>query len=281
MAQGGVYLLIGPDRARQRERVDALAHALGVDWLDRHHLDAATASPRELAMLLREFPAASPLRLIVLEDAARLPAPCARVLHELHPRLTDTACLVLLVEDELPASHPLASILSTATTERVPGGALVGEAAGRPSGGRGGFALIEAVIRRDAGGALSIVHEQLAEGKEPLELLGLLMWQLQRWLVVGEGLQARLPREQLLALGGLQAWQLDRLSAEVSSRPPAWVRDLLWRCWEMDLAAKTGRLPTAPAGQAGLPMMLAAVEQVVVELCQPAVTRRTGTPTAA
>lgn len=261
MAPGGIYVLIGPDRPRKHARVDALSRALGVDWLDRRHLEAAEASPRACSSLLREVPAAGPVRMVVMEDAARLSAPCARALSELASRLPDTTCLVLLLDDALPAAHPLAPLLALATIERLPGGSG-GEPSGRGAGSRGGFGLIEAVIRRNAGEALALFHEQLGEGKDALEVLGLLMWQLQRWLVIAEGVQAALSRDQLLRLGGLQEWQLDRLLGEVKTRPPAWARQMLRRCWAMDVAAKTGRVP----------MLTAAVEQVIIELCRPAPT---------
>ena len=46
------------------------------------------------------------------------------------------------------------------------------------------FALVDALGRRDLAGALQAVHQQAGAGQEPLKLVGLVAWQVQRWLVV-------------------------------------------------------------------------------------------------
>ena len=251
MPHGGCYLFLGPDRSRKRQRITQLIEALGISPLDHHEISAAEWSSSRLLALAREHPAASPVRLIVIDDAHRLDGACLSVLTEQLEVLTQLACLVLLVETELPAHHPLTTLASRVTVEPFAGLSSPDARATR-------FAAIEAVARRDVAAALHAVHEHLASGKEIVELVGLLVWQLQRWLTVSHLLEAGVERERIETLTGLRAWQLERVLAELAGRPPAVLRQALRRCWELDVATKTGRT---------IPRL--ALEELIVELCLP------------
>ncbi|MBI3319572.1 MAG: DNA polymerase III subunit delta [Candidatus Omnitrophica bacterium] len=326
MAQLGIYLFTGPDRDRKRQRVQELARALRIDPLDRHDTSAVHLSASTLMAWVRGHPVASPVRLVVVDEAQRLDRSCLKALEDHVEHLHQTACLILLVDGELPAQHPLTSLKDRFIVEQCAAGSaaetsqwirryvsMQGKQIGQDvvrdlleihgvdrtalegvldqllgwvgsatqitqedlrqfvparapsvtastSGGRqaGGFALVEAVARRDAGSAFHAIEQQRAAGKEVVELLGLLAWQVQRWLTVSRLLQAGALREQIERIMGLQSWQLDRLVREVRSRPVEWLQRALRRCWELDLEAKTGR--TIPR---------TALEALVMELCAP------------
>ena len=327
MAQGGgIYLFTGPDRDRKRQRVQQLAETLQVHPLDRHDTSALHLSAAALMTCVREHPVASPVRLVVVDEAQRLERACLKALEEYTDHLKQTACLILFVDVELPAQHPLTSFKEQVVVERFgwlsaaettawiqryvsthekqitreavqellqrAGADLAGlralldqllagagsasqitqetlrqfvparlpPVATHTSGGRqaGGFALVEAVAQREVGSALHALEEQRAAGKEVVEMLGLLAWQLQRWLTVSQLLRAGVVRDQIERLTGLQPWQLERLMREVRSRPLDWLQRALHRCWELDVAAKTGR--TIPR---------TALEGLIVELCLP------------
>jgi DNA polymerase III delta subunit len=90
-------------------------------------------------------------------------------------------------------------------------------------------------------------------------LVGLVAWQVQRWLAVRRALDAG---EHAAAIGGrlgMKPWQVERLTREVAVRPLPLLQRHLERCWELGRDAKSGR---APADQA--------VEQLVIELTMPA-----------
>ena len=248
MVQGGIYLFLGSDRSRKRERLTQLTELLGINLLDRHDISAHGVSPSHLLALAREHPVASPVRLVVVDDAQRLDGACVTALTKQLELLTQVACLVLLVDGDLPTTHPLAALTTQVVVERFD----------RPSPEPNRFAFVNAIARRDVGAALQAVQEHLTSGKEIVELLGLLVWQLQRWLTVNHLLEAGLAPERVEALTGLRAWQLQRTSAELAGRPTAVLRQILRRCWELDVAAKTGRT---------IPRM--ALEGLVVELCLP------------
>ena len=251
MLSGGVYLFLGADRARKRERVEELAAALKVSPLDRHQLRADEVSSSTLLALVRQHPAASVVRFVVIDEAHRLDGASIKAVAEHREAIAKTACLVLLADVDLSASHPLTTLASQATVERFAGQPS-------PSPAKRHFTWLDAVARRDTAAALGALQEQLAAGKNVLELLGLLVWQLQRWLTVGHLLELRVPRERIEALTGLRAWQLQRTSEELADRSLASLRQGLRRCWELDVAVKTGR--TIPR---------VALEELTVELCLP------------
>jgi hypothetical protein len=163
---------------------------------------------------------------------------------------------VLLVEEALSVRHTLApyqggtaaSTDRAIKTERFPGQDLP---AVKP------FALVDALGRGDVTGALAAVHDQLVSGREPLDILGLVGWQLQRWVAVRRLLDAGEPIERLAALTGLRPWQAQRAQSEVAGRSLASLQDLLARCWQFDVQAKRG-----------LAMPALVVEQLVMEVCQ-------------
>ncbi len=332
----GCFLFIGPDRVRQRERLEAIAHAIPVAMLDRHELDAAHLKALALAAATRERPISSPSRLVVIDQAQRLDAACVKLLAEQMPTLTSTTCLVLMADGELEAKHPLRALDAQATVERFPwlsadevagwvqrylasqekrlapaamqellayhgpdlagirgtldqliawigarpqigqadcreffnvaGGARTGRESGRGDA-RGGFALAELIGRRNAAAALRTVQEQLDLGRDVLELLGLIIWQVQRWLTVSRLQEAGIPRGRIESMSGIKTWQLERMQPELAGRSAEWLGRMMERCRQLDVAIKTGR--TIP--RIGL-------EALVVGLC---LVEKTRTPSLA
>jgi DNA polymerase III delta subunit len=247
MAHCGICLFLGPDRPRKLLRIHELEGALGVQPFDRHQLDAAGTSARQLVALCRQRPAASPVRLIVIDQAHRLDRACVDALLAHAAVIAKNACVVLLVEVELSLRHALAKASGGMRTERFPGRSI---SAVKP------FALTDALGSRDVAGALAAVRDQLLAGKEPLELLGLIAWQLHRWVTVKRLGRAGYSAERVVSVTGLHPWQAQRLLSEVARRSLESLQRTLSRCWQLDLDAKRGR--TVPE---------LAVEQLVVEMC--------------
>ena len=323
----GVYLFLGPARARKIERVEAVATHLHVHLLDRETWPAgAFSSAHQLSMLLRQQPLASGCRLMVIDDAHRLPEACCRALEEYAKDGLLTSTVILLMDTELSSRHSLSALAKLASREEfapleaaqagrwardylAQQGKQIDEAAlgellhqhggetsalravldqlmnwigerprielgdleafgwrsrlgKEPFGGssKGAFALVEAIGRRNARSALAVLQEQLAAGKDELELLGLVIWQLQRWALVSRLRESHVPRPQLADVAGLPMWQLDRVLKELSGRSHVWVCERLRECAELDLAAKSGRVP----------LMRGALEQLALTLCLPA-----------
>lgn len=258
MSLGGLRLFLGPDRPRKLERIQEIARSLGVQPLDRHHLDASATTAPELLALCRQQPAASQRRLVVVDDAHKLASPCVAALLEHAETIAHVACVILLVEIELSLRHPLArafpqggagSAMSAVVTERF-------QAREAPTAKP--FALTDALGTSDTAGALAAAHDQLAAGKEPLELLGLIVWQLNRWVVVKRLCERGYAAERIERATGMKAWQVQRVQSEVARRSLASLRNLLERCWQLDVEAKSGR--TSPQ---------LALEQLMVEACLP------------
>ena len=247
MPSAGLFLFLGADRARKLQRVQELERALGVQPFDRHQVDGAATEAKALLALCRQRPAASPLRLVVVDEAQRLNAGCVGALLDAAELIAANAAVVCLAEVELTARQPLNRLVGQVTVERFPGRNVP---AVKP------FALTEALCSRDVASALKAVQDQLGMGKEPLELLGLIAWQLNRWVTVkrlgAEGYSA----ERMVSATGLHPWQVQRLQAEVGRRSLASLERLLERCWQLDVDAKRGR---------AIPEL--AVEQLVFEVC--------------
>lgn len=250
MLHTGLHLFIGPDRAKKLQRIQEFERALGVDVLDRHTVDAATMTSAELVALCRQRPAASSARLIVVDRAQRVSADGVSALVQHASVIAQTACVVLLVEEELGGRHPLSSHLRGAglRAEHFP---LRESTTVKP------FALVDALGDRDVPGALLAVHEQLVHGKEPLELLGLVAWQLQRWVIVRRLLDAGHGTAHIAEVAGLRPWQAQRIESEVRGRTLASLQALLGACWQLDTDAKRSAV---------IPQL--AVEQLVLEICQ-------------
>jgi len=247
MSPGGLHLFVGPDRSRKLQRIHELEHSLGIHPFDRHQLDATTTTASQLLALCRQQPAESPVRLIVVDEAHRLDRACVEALLRHAEAIAATASVILLVEMELSVRHPLAHAKDAMRTERFPGRE---PPAAKP------FALTDALGRRDAPSALTALRDQLAVGNEPLELLGLVAWQLNRWVVVRRLLSMGYDAERIGALIRLAPWQVQRLQLEVARRSLASLQQLLGRCWQLDVEAKSGR---------AIPEL--AVEQLVIETC--------------
>ena len=253
MSHAGLHLFLGPDRARKLQRIQEFERALRVETLDRHHVDASAMAPADLVALCRQRPAVGPARLIVVDRAQRLSADCVNALRHHAEAIAQTACVVLLVDEELGGRHSLAPsqrpAQSVMRAEQFPERDLP---AVKP------FALVDALARRDTAGALSAVHDQLVNGKEPLELLGLVAWQLQRWVVVRRLVDAGHETGHIADVAGVRPWQAERLQSEVAHRPMSSLQALLARCWGLDAEAKRSAV---------IPQL--AIEQLVLEVCQP------------
>lgn len=228
----GFYALLGPDRPRKLLRVQALERALGVGPLDRHAVDAAGAGP-ELAALCRQRPAQGMARLIVVDGAHRLTMPAVEALTQHAAAIQQTACVIFLL-DEPPSAR--------AAVSKLPGKLLRTEEfpdCDRPA--LKPFALIDALGRRAPAAALTALEDQLAAGRDPLEVLALISWQLQRWMLIARCTEAGWSEERIGQATGLRGWQLQRLAAEVAGASrPAFERLLGW-CWRIEADVKTGR----------------------------------------
>lgn len=250
MSLHGLHLWLGPDRSRKLQRIREWERQLAIHPLDRHHLDLAEVSVTELLSVCRQQPALSPCRLVVVDQAHRLDRDGVEWLLRQAGAITSTARVVLLTERELTPRHALAQgeAARAMTVEQ-----FAQAASGQPAKP---FALTDALGQGDAAGALIAAQEQLALGKDPLELLGLVAWQLSRWMTVRRLMEMGSSAEQLASVTGGRAWQAQRVQSEVSRRSAASVRALLERCWRLDADAKRGRIDPRLA-----------LEQLVVEIC--------------
>ncbi|GEM_PF-1483690 len=311
---GALYLFVGPDRARKRERLAILIQELGVDVLDQQILPAQAWSARALAGTIRQQPIASPTRLVVIEDAEQLDAACLALFADIAWRDQPT-CVVLCADGLLQASPSLAALAAEASVESfdwlpvadaqrwITGyvarlrktitpeavralthtvgtdtmalrgvlDQLLMWVGARPqitaadletfvtpaAPATNTFALVNALAQRDMAAAVQAFHEQLASGKDALEVLGLMIWQVQRWLLVSQLLQAGCADSRIEQVTGIKAWQLGRLRSELAGRPPEHLRQVLRQCWELDVAAKRGQIP----------LVGVAVEMLVVRMC--------------
>ena len=309
---GGLHLWFGPDRYRKRQRVHADLASLHIDSLDYHEHRGPELSAETLALVIREHPANSPIRFVLVEEAHRLHASCISWLEAHHQVFRETARLVLSTDLPPESAASLAPLSPHGHTElfgwlsapdlgrwvaaylgaagkRIAPAALaeltracgadlaacqawldqliawigpraeiaaedVGqflprdeairqrESTGRPEPpSRAAFALTDAIVRREAPAALKAVHEQLAAGKDVLELLGLIAWQLQRWLAVGRLARSGLSASGIAAALKLQGWQVERTITELRSRRLKSVHAWLESCWQIDTMIKSGR----------------------------------------
>jgi len=245
----GLYLFVGPDRSGKLQRIRALRRTLRVDALDEHRVEGAAASASALVGLCRQRPAVSAARLIVIEDAQRLPPACVSGLVHYADAMAQTACVVLLVDAELSVRSPLAR----AAHDRV---MILERFTGTAAAPAKPFAFLDALGTRALPAALEAVREQMGAGKTPLELIGLAAWQIQRWVVVRRLVDAGLSSAQISAVLGMRPWQVERIRSEIAGRPLEALRYLLKRCWDLDVGVKSGRT---------LPWL--AVEELATEVC--------------
>jgi DNA polymerase III delta subunit len=157
---------------------------------------------------------------------------------------------VLLVETDIEEAPLWEAIRSGAVVERF-GGAV--------SSAPDHFAWLNAIARRDAASALRMLQEQMAGGKDALELLGLIIWQLQRWLTLAHCRSAGTSQQDIETITGWKPWQIERVSEELKGWSTASLQRALEGCFRLDVQAKSGRLPT----------LTTALEQLVVSLCLP------------
>lgn len=249
MAAPRLYLFLGPDRAKKFQRVQELDRSLKVSPLDRHQLEGGAVDADELLLLVRQAPAASGCRLVVVDQANKLRQDAAAGLFALAGRGGLPNCVVLLAEAEPGAKSALAKPGEAAVVERFP---LRNTEAVKP------FALTDALGTRETATALGALRDQLTAGKDPLEILGLIAWQLNRWMAVKRLAGTAYSVEQMTAVTGMHAWQVQRIQSEVGRRSLESLQRLLSRCWRLEMDAKRGRT---------LPEL--AVEQLIVEICAP------------
>jgi len=246
-----VALWLGPDRVRKRERLHALQQELSVHLLDWHSVQAAELSAGSLAMWLREVPAASARKVLIVDDALRLDRACVECIRDYAGRGSPPTRLIVLIEGSLPAAHPLHELMRQVVVERF-------ETASGES--RQPFALVHAIANRQMAEALRVVHDELENGKDALELISLVAWQVQRWLTVKRLRESGASTQEIVTAVGCQPWQADRLLAEVADCSAAWLRESLEACWEVETRAKSGRLP----------ILRLALEELVIRVCRPA-----------
>ena len=243
-------LFLGADRAHKLERVRQLADQLQISPLDFHSIHAAQMTTPEILSLIRQHPMQSPRRLVVIDEAHRLEAACLEALSQQWEQFQQTACVVLLVEADIDDEPAWEGLRRRASVED-----FGGEASRTPDH----FVWLNAIAQRNIPAALQGLHEQLGSGKEELELLGLMVWQVQRWLTLAHLLEAGASRAQIEAATGWKPWLVARLMDEVRGRSVESLHDSLERCWKLDVDAKRGRAPR----------LTTALEQVVVSLCGP------------
>jgi DNA polymerase-3 subunit delta len=123
---------------------------------------------------------------------------------------------------------------------------------------RGPFILVELIGRRHTAAALAAAAEQLDSGRDVLEVLGLIVWQLQRWVTIAHLAGEGVPKARWESLSGIKAWQLDRIQTELSGRPLAWLSSMVDACRRLDAEIKTGRV---------IPRV--GLELLIVQLCAP------------
>lgn len=248
MPRTSLFVFLGPDRPGKLQRLHELERTLQVHSLDRHELDGAVTSAADLLALCRQQPALSSVRLIVVDHAHRLDAACVEALLHHADTIARVACVVLLVETELSVRHALA---------RPHPAIMVESFEGRPVASSKPFALTDALGQGDAAGALRTAHEQLVEGKEVFELLGLVAWQVQRWVAVKRLAGSGYSADQIAAVTGLRTWHVERLRSEVARRSQAVLDRQLTSCWQVQRDAKSGRANPELA-----------LEQLLLELCE-------------
>jgi DNA polymerase III delta subunit len=244
---GAVCLYLGADRAAKRAEIEALRAKSAIDPLDTHCIEADALPVKDLIALCRQSPVLSALRHITIESAHKLSRDALAALEQNRTAIEAAAQVFLCCEVDVAASHPLAKAAKAFTVKSFG----LKEAPFKP------FALSEAIGRCDAVGALQALSDQREQGKEVVEVLALISWQLQRWALVRKLLDKRYSPEAIAGSMQIKAWQVHRLIEEVGPRTTAQVSAWLEACLSLDAAAKSGR---------GLPEY--DLERFVLQLCQ-------------
>ena len=243
----GVYLWTGPDRTAKMDRLHRIEQETGIHALDRHRVPAGSLTGAQLLALCRQSPSVSEVRMIIVEDAQKLDAEAVEGLLHYAPIIATAACVFLLADSPLPVKHPLSVAASRLQTEDFPDKAAV-EA--KP------FALLDALGQRNLTLALSAVRDQLASGREPVEVVGMLAWQLQRWIAVRRLLDQKMSLERVGEILGISAWQLKRIQAELGNRSLEELVALGESCFELDKELKSSRTIPLPA-----------IERLLMRIC--------------
>ncbi len=114
------------------------------------------------------------------------------------------------------------------------------------------FELTNGLLRRDVAAALGVVGKLLAEGEEPLGLLGMVtrelrfIWQVKRWTAAGKR------QDEIARLARRPAAVLEGALARAEATPATELRRGLERCWEVEGRLKSG----TPSPQGELEMLL-------------------------
>ncbi len=119
------------------------------------------------------------------------------------------------------------------------------------------FELTNGLLRRDVAAALGVVGKLLAEGEEPLGLLGMVtrelrfIWQVKRWTAAGKR------QDEIARLTRRPATVLEDALARAAATPASELRRGLERCWEVEGRLKSGT--PSPRGE---------LEMLLYELCR-------------
>jgi DNA polymerase-3 subunit delta len=107
------------------------------------------------------------------------------------------------------------------------------------------FELTDALESRNPGAALPLLEGLLAQGEEPLALLGIvarqvrLAWQVRQWNLAGK------PPEEIARSLRRPPYVAETLAARAAALPPHWAPRALARCWEAERRLKSGGEPRA------------------------------------
>ncbi len=244
----GIFLYSGANRQAKLDQIQSIADTYQIDDLDKHRMDIGAMDATSFMSLCRSEPAASVMRLIVVDQADKLTKTWGEILIANVDSIAKNACVILLAEKALKAGNPLKALKTKLKKETFES---TDDTAQKP------FALIEALSKQDTAKGLYILHKQLQEGKEPFEMIGLIAWQLQRWMHTRRLLDEGYSGDRLAKALGMSAWQVKKAQEEVRWRSQDQLRGLLEKTWDCDTAMKTGRAQPLPA-----------IEQLLFELCQ-------------
>jgi DNA polymerase III subunit delta len=107
------------------------------------------------------------------------------------------------------------------------------------------FDLVRAVERGERGRAQAVLDQLLRAGEEPLRLLGFLCGEVRTMWTVKEGARRGLPTAELARRLRRPPAALDRILARAEALDASDLARRLWRCWQVELAIKTGGRPRA------------------------------------
>ncbi len=228
-------------------------------------------SPGVLILEVRSWPSNTKLAKLVADEAtivckvpkpAQLPAWCVQRASVAYGKKLAAPAAQLLVELVEPSLGLLDQELAKLST-------YVGDAAtitaqdvdvlcGRSRAAET-FKIFEAIGQGKPGEALTILEHLLADGDEPLALLGAFSWQLRRLAQVNRLTLQGLSLPEALREVGFGPWQIDKVEPQLRHLGRRRLEKLFDWLLEADLGMK-GNNPLPPAVQ---------LERLVVKLAQP------------